>query len=41
MHELDIFMESLIRKNQVLGGLDSSITAVKKYNEIFKEFYLS
>lgn len=41
MHEFDMFMESLIRKNQVLESPNSSTTAAKEYDKIFKEFHPS
>jgi Type II intron maturase len=41
MHEFDMLMESLIRKNQVLGGPDSSTTAAKEYDKIIREFHSS
>lgn len=40
MHEFDIFMESLIRKNQILVSSGKSITAVKECDNIIKEFSL-
>jgi retron-type reverse transcriptase len=39
MHEFDMFIESLIRENQVLKGPDSFIVSVKECDNVFKEFH--
>lgn len=41
MHELDMFIESLIKQNRIFKGFCMKWAAAKEYDKIFKEFHFS
>jgi hypothetical protein len=41
MHEFDLFMESLIKQNQIFESSNTASISAKEYDKIFKEFHAS